>query len=154
MKPTTLLRWNPIKEMEEMQNRMATLFGPDPVHLANPVREENLTTSDWAPLVDITEDDKEYLFKVDLPEMKKEEVKVTCEDGVLNITGERRIEKEEKNKRYHRIEREHGRFLRSFTLPDNADAEKIGAEFKDGVLVLRLPKNEKVRPKGLEVKIT
>jgi HSP20 family protein len=154
MKPTTLLRWNPLKEMEEMQNRMATLFGPEPVQFLNPVLDEKLTTSDWMPSVDITEDEKEYLFKVDLPEMKKEDVKVTYDEGVLAITGERKVEKEEKNKRFHRIEREHGRFLRSFTLPDNADATKIAAEFKEGVLVLHLPKNEKARPKVLEVKIT
>ena len=154
MKPAPILRWNPLKEMEEMQNRMATLFGPDPVQIVNTGREEKLATADWAPPVDITEDEREYLFKIDLPELKKEEVKVTFEEGILTIAGERRIEKEEKNRKYHRIEREHGRFLRSFSLPDNADANRIVAEFKDGVLHLRLPKNEKSHPKVLEVKIT
>lgn len=154
MKPAPILRWNPLREMEEMENRMATLFGSSPLRLTTPVREESLATAEWIPLVDITEDDKEYHIKADLPDMKKEDVKVTFEDGVLNITGERKAEKEEKNRRYHRIEREHGRFLRSFTLPENADATKIVAEFKDGVLNLRLPKNDKGLPKVLEVKIT
>jgi len=154
MKPAPIVRWNPLKEMEELQARMATLFGPDPIQIINPGREEKLATAEWVPPVDITEDEKEYLFKVDLPDMKKEEVKVTFEDGILNIAGERHVEKEEKNRKYHRIEREHGRFYRSFSLPENADTTKIAAEFKDGVLLLRLPKNEKSRPKVLEVKIT
>lgn len=154
MKPAPILRWNPLREIEDMQNRMAALFGPDPLRMIDPNREEKLVTTDWIPAVDITEDDKEYLIKADLPEMKKEDVHVTFEDGVLTITGERKVEKEEKNRKYHRIEREHGRFLRSFTLPENADAAKIHAEFKEGVLLLRLPKNEKITPKAIEVKIT
>lgn len=154
MKNAPILRWNPLREMEEIENRMATLFGSSPLRLTGSDREENLVTTDWVPSVDITEDEKEYLIKADLPEMKKEDVHVTFEDGVLTITGERKVEKEEKNRKYHRIEREHGRFLRSFTLPENADATKIAAEFKEGVLFLRLPKNEKAHPKVLEVKIT
>jgi HSP20 family protein len=154
MKTAPLIRWNPFRELEEIENRMETLFGPNPLRINAPGREETLVSTDWAPLVDITEDEKEYLIKADLPEMRKDDVKVTCEEGVLNITGERKIEREEKNRKYHRIEREHGRFLRSFTLPENADATKITADFKDGVLTLRLPKNEKAHPKVLEVKIT
>ncbi len=154
MKIAPLSRWNPLREMEEMQNQMAALFGPDPLRITRPTREEKLSTTDWIPAVDITEDDKAYLIKADLPEMKKEDVHVTFEDGVLAIRGERLIEKEEKDRKYHRVEREHGRFFRSFTLPENADATKIVAEFKEGVLLLRLPKNEKLRPKVVEVKIT
>ena len=75
-----------------------------------------MTVSQWAPLVDIAEDDKEYLIKVELPEVKKEDVKVTVENGVLTITGERKFEKEEKGKKYHRVERAYGSFMRSFTL--------------------------------------
>ncbi|MBA4137217.1 MAG: heat-shock protein Hsp20 [Opitutus sp.] len=153
MKPAPIVRWNPFREMEDMQNRMAALFAPDPLRIIDPNREEKLSASDWIPAVDITEDEKEFLIKTDLPEMKKEDVHVTFEDGVLTITGERKTEKEEKNRKYHRIEREHGRFLRSFTLPENADATKIAAEFKEGVLLLRLPKNEKARAKVVEVKI-
>ena len=85
--------------------------------------------------------------------MKREDVKVTVENGVLNITGERKLEKEEKDKKYHRIERSYGNFLRSFTLPDGADGSKVYAEFKDGVLKVHLPKSEKARAKALEVKV-
>lgn len=153
MKPAPVVRWNPFRDLEDMQNRMAALFAPDPLRIIDPNREEKLSATDWMPAVDITEDEKEFLLKTDLPEMKKEDVHVTFENGVLTITGERHAEKEEKNRRYHRIEREHGRFLRRFTLPENADATRIVAEFKDGVLLLRLPKSEKARAKVVEVKI-
>lgn len=154
MKTAPLVRWNPFREMEEMQSRMNALFSADPLKIIDPNREERLSATEWIPPVDITEDDKEYLIKADLPEMKKEDVHVTFEEGVLTITGERKTEKEEKSRRYHRIEREHGRFMRSFTLPENAEAAKIAAEFKEGVLLLRVPKNPKIGPKVLEVKIT
>jgi HSP20 family protein len=103
--------------------------------------------------VDITEDDREFLVKADLPDVKKEDVKVTVENGVLTLTGERKFEKEEKDKKYRRIERSYGTFLRSFTLPDAADGSKVSAEFKDGVLKVHLPKGEKARAKTVEVKL-
>ena len=86
--------------------------------------------------------------------MKKEDVRVTLEDGVLTIQGERKQEKEEKGKKYHRVERSYGSFVRSFTLPDLVDEEKVKAEFKDGVLNLQLPKSEKAKPKSIEVKVS
>jgi len=85
--------------------------------------------------------------------VKKEDVRVTLEDGVLTIQGERKQEKEEKGKKYHRIERSYGSFVRSFTLPDLIDEEKVKAEFKDGVLNLKLPKSEKAKPKAIEVTV-
>src|SRR5256885_1114590 len=107
----------------------------------------------WTPLADITEDEKEYLIKAELPEIKKEDVKVTVENGVLTISGERKFEKEEKNKKYHRVERGYGTFMRSFTLPDDADANKIKAEFKNGLLKVHLPKSEHAKPKQIEVNV-
>ena len=95
---------------------------------------------DWSPLVDIIEDDHEYLFKADLPEMRKEDVKVTIENGVLYISGERKTEKEEKKRKFHRLERFFGTFERTFTVPEDADTTKIVADFHDGVLQVRLPK--------------
>jgi HSP20 family protein len=85
--------------------------------------------------------------------VKKEDVKVTVENGVLTITGERKFEKEQKDKKYHRIERAYGSFFRSFTVPEGTDDAKVGAEFKDGVLKVHLPKGEKAKPKTLEVKV-
>jgi len=101
-----------------------------------------------------TEDDKEYLVKAELPEVKKEELKVTVEDGVLTISGERKFEKEENNKRYHRVERAYGSFARSFTVPDDADPAKVHAEFKDGVLNVRIEKAERAKPKTIDVKVS
>lgn len=148
-----LIPWQPFKEMEEMQDRLAKFFGLAPPRLANGGKEL-MTISEWQPSVDIVEDDKEYLVKAELPEVKKEDVKVTVENGVLTITGERKFEKEEKDKKYHRIERSYGNFLRSFALPEGADGSKVNAEFKEGVLKVHLPKNEKAKQKTVEVKIS
>jgi HSP20 family protein len=115
--------------------------------------EETRAISQWMPLVDISEDDKEYIITAELPEVKKENVKVTVENGALCITGERSFEKKEKNKRYHRIERSYGNFLRSFALPEDADAGKVSADFKEGVLKVHLPKSEKAKPQEVEVKV-
>jgi HSP20 family protein len=118
-----------------------------------PMNGDALKLNTWSPDVDIIEDDHEFLVKADLPEMKKEDVKVVVENGMLNITGERKSEKEEKKKRYHRIERSYGRFERTFTLPEEADASKIVAEFKDGVLRVHLPKSPTAKPKAIDVKV-
>jgi HSP20 family protein len=112
-----------------------------------------MIVADWTPTVDISETDGEYQIKAEIPDVKKEDVKVTLEDGVLTIQGERKQEKEEKGKKYHRIERSYGSFVRSFSLPDVIDEEKVKAEFKDGVLSLHLPKSEKAKPKAIEVKV-
>jgi HSP20 family protein len=146
----TLIRWDPFKEMDDLQNRLSSLLGRAPVRSGS---NENVSVAAWAPLVDIIEDDKGYLIKADLPEVQKEDLKVTVENGVLNIAGERRLEKEEKDKRYHRVERAYGSFLRSFTVPDDADESRVNAEFKDGVLRVHIAKDEKVRPKSINVKI-
>ena len=147
-----ITRWDPVKEMEELHNRLSNLFGRTPARLAKG-KEESITVAEWAPLVDITEDDKEYIIKTELPEVKKEEVKVSVENGLLTIVGERKFEKEE-NKKYHRVERAYGRFIRSFVLPDGVDSDKVNAEFRDGVLKVHLAKSEQTKPKQIEVKVT
>jgi HSP20 family protein len=151
---TALTRWNPFRELEDMQRRMTTLLDWSPFRRANlTTDEENITSPEWAPLVDIAEDDKEYLIKVELPEVSKDDVKVTVENGTLTITGERKAEKEEKGRKFHRIERVYGRFARSFTIPEDAEDDNVKAEFKDGVLRVHLAKSEKARPKQIEVKV-
>lgn len=144
-------RWDPFKEMEELTSRLAPWLATE----RRPAdgRNENLTVAEWAPLVDITEDEKEYLIKAELPEVKKEDVKVTVDNGRLAISGERKLEKEEKDRKYHRIERSYGSFLRSFTLPDATDPGKVVADFKDGVLKVHVPKAGNVPPKSVEVKV-
>ena len=148
---STLTRWEPLRELEDLQNRLSSVFSRAPVRREN--GREEITLADWAPLADITEDDKEYVIKAELPEIPPESVKVTVENGVLTISGERTFEKEEKGKKYHRIERAYGSFVRAFTLPEDSEAEKIRAEFKDGMLTVHLPKSEKAKPKHIEVQV-
>lgn len=150
---TQITRWNPFKEMDQMQKRMSSLLNWEPFRVGNG-HEETLTVAEWTPNVDIVEDEKEFLIKADLPDMKREEVKVTVDDNVLTMSGERRHEKEEKNKRYHRVECEYGSFTRSFTLPPGTLGDKVSAEFKDGVLRVHLPKDAKsAAGKSVEIKV-
>lgn len=146
-----LVRWDPFRELEEMSNRLNRIFHRPALRTGN--GKEALTIADWVPSVDISETDTEYLIKAELPEVKKEDVKVTLQDGVLTIQGERKQEKEEKGKKFHRVERSYGSFVRSFTLPDYVDDAKVKAEFKEGILNLHLPKSEKAKPKAIEVRV-
>ena len=127
-----------MKELEALRHGLGSLYGRSPVRLPEG-QEEQIAVPEWAPLVDISEDDKEYLIKAELPEVKKEDVKVTAEEGTLTIMGERKFEKEEKGRKYHRVERAYGSFGRTFSLPDDASPGKVSAEFKDGVLKVHLP---------------
>lgn len=138
--------------MEDFSNRLSSFFGRTPVRRENG-QEESITVAEWAPAVDVTEDDKEYLITAELPEVKKEDVKVSVEKGVLTISGERKVEKEDKKRKYHRIERAYGTFVRTFTVPEDADVEKIQAEFKDGMLKVHIPKSEKAKPKQIDVQV-
>ena len=138
-----------------MQRRFSTLLDIAPT--GNGGEKEMLTVTEWSPSVDISEDDKEFLVKAELPDVKREDIKVNVENGVLTITGERKFEKEEKGKKYHRIERSYGSFTRSFTrsftLPEAVKADKVAAEFKDGLLHVRLPKDESAKPKNIAVNV-
>ena len=144
-------QWNPLKDREDVERRLASLLGTReaPGHGG----KEALTVAQWSPLVDITEDDKEYLIKAELPDMKKEDVRLTVENEVLAISGERTFEKEEKGKKYHRTERAYGRFVRSFSLPEDADGSRVSADYKDGMLHVHLPKSQKAKPKAIEIKV-
>jgi HSP20 family protein len=147
---TTLMRWDPFRELEDMSDRLNRVFAR-PAARTN--GKEALTVADWAPTVDISETESEYLIKAELPEVKKDEVKVTLEDGILTIQGERRREKDEKTTKYHRVERSYGSFVRSFSLPDQVEENGVKAEYKDGMLNLRIPKSEKAKPRAIEVKV-
>ncbi len=138
--------------MEAWQHALGSLVNRPAAHWPEG-QEEPLTVAEWAPLVDISEDDKEYLIKAELPEVKKEDVKVTAEEGTLTIMGERKFEKEEKGKKYHRVERAYGSFVRNFSFPDDASPAKVTAEFKDGVLSVHLAKTAKTKPQQIEVKV-
>lgn len=143
-----LRRWDPFREMERLTERMERLFE----EFFPTVRREEEREYLWAPAVDVYENDKAYIVEVDLPGLKKEDVKVTLQNNVLTIQGERRLTREGKGVDYHRQERFYGKFLRSFTLPETVDADKVSAEFKDGVLRLTLPKREPSAGRVIEVK--
>jgi HSP20 family protein len=150
-KMNTLIRWNPLREFEAMQNRMSNL-------LARPLLpsgiDEPIGMGEWTPLVDVEESDKEYTIKAELPEVKKEDVKVEIQNGSLRISGERKLEKEEAGKRFHRVERSYGSFERSFSLPEGTKKGDLKAEFKDGLLKVHLPKIEEEKTKTLEIPVS
>jgi HSP20 family protein len=150
----SIVRWDPFRELEEMSDRLNRMFGRSALaRTGTETGKDTLTIFDWAPSVDIVETNEEFQIKAELPEVKREDVKVSVEGGVLRIEGERKQEKEEKGKKYHRTERSYGSFLRTFSLPDNVDESKIRADYKDGVLNVRLQKAEKAKPKAIEVKV-
>jgi HSP20 family protein len=149
-----LVKWDPFRELEDLTTRFNRYFGHNYSFAKGGVpAEEAMTYADWAPMVDIKETLEEYLIKAELPEINKEDVKVAIEDGVLTIRGERKLEKEEKGKKWHRIERAYGTFLRSFTVPEYVDEKKLVATYKDGVLEIHLPKAPVTKPKAIEVKV-
>jgi HSP20 family protein len=150
--PFRMQVFDPFKEMKDFQNRFSTIFNRLPLK-TEAAKEESLALAQWMPAVDILEDGKEYLIKAELPDVRKEDVHVTVQEGVLSLSGERKFEKEEKGKKFHRVEMTYGSFNRTFELPMDANATKIMAEFKDGVLKVHLPKSEEARPKTVEVKI-
>jgi HSP20 family protein len=115
---------------------------------------EAFSRSAWVPAVDIFETDAhEVVLKAELPEMKREDISVTFENGVLTLRGERKFDQETKQENYHRVERRHGTFSRSFTLPNTVDPSRISAAYKDGILTIRLPQREEAKPKQIDVNI-
>lgn len=147
-----LVKWDPFRELEDVTNRLNRIFGQS---LARGESGQNmLAVADWAPSVDISETDNAYLIKGEIPGVKKEDVKVTIQDGMLTIQGERRQEKEEKGKKFHRIECSYGSFARSFRVPSDADESSVKAEFKDGMLNVTLAKSEKAKPKSINVSVS
>jgi len=143
-----LIRFDPFRELEGMQARLSRFFR-EPSGLTG--AEDRFF--DFAPPVDVQETDGEYVVKADLPEVKKEDMKVEVNDGVLSVEGERKREQEEKGKTFHRVERSYGKFVRRFSLPTEIDAGHVQAEFKDGVLTVHLPKAAAAKPKSVEVKV-
>ena len=140
----SIVRFNPARELDDFFGR----FGD----VNRSVWGENIATSDWTPAVDIRETDADFQIDIELPAVAVDDVNVTVKDGVLAVTGERKYEKETEGK-VHRVERRYGRFTRSFRLPENVDEGKVDARAKDGVLYLRVPKREEVKPRSIEVKV-
>jgi HSP20 family protein len=145
----SLVRWDPFAEVDSLFNRMMMpRMGRWP-RLA--VEGESGVMFEWSPSADISETEKEYLIRAELPGMKKEDVKVTVGDGVLTIEGERKQQKDEKSERFHRVETHYGSFTRTFSLPDNVKSDQIRCESKEGVLTVHIPKTEQKKPKEIQV---
>lgn len=141
-----LIRWSPFGDLDDLFGRYTRGIDSQLPSLLG----EN---AKWRPAANITENDSEYTIKADLPAVKKEDIDVNVENGVLTISGERRIEKSSDDEKEHRRETFYGSFTRSFSLPENADADAISAESKDGVLVVHVPKAKVEKPKSVSIKV-
>lgn len=147
-----LVKWDPFRELEDVSTRLNRIFGRFPARAES--GNQMLAVADWAPFVDISETDTAYLIKGEIPGVKKEDVKVTIENGMLTIQGERKQEKEEKGKKFHRVECSYGSFMRSFQVPDDANENNVKAEFKDGMLNVTLAKSAKAQEKAKAINVT
>jgi HSP20 family protein len=114
---------------------------------------EPANTRPWSPAVDIRETENELILKADLPEMKLEDLDIRLENGTLTLKGERKFEKKDEDRGYHRIERSYGSFIRAFALPEYADAEHVAADYKEGVLTVTVPKKEIAKPRAIKVNV-
>ncbi|HUI11568.1 MAG TPA: Hsp20/alpha crystallin family protein [Bacteroidota bacterium] len=154
----SLVRWNPARDLTafpsdvlSMRKEIDRLF--DNLFHGDLADTTSAFTSAWVPAVDIAEHEGEFVVRMELPGVKKDDVKITMQEGVLSVKGEKKQEKEAKGLDYHRVERSYGSFQRSFTLPTAVKAENIDASYRDGVLEITLPKAEEAKPKQIDVKV-
>ena len=141
-----VIRWEPFREVDELFRQYSPLFN-------RALRRNGGESGEWTPVADISETDQEYVIKAELPEVKKEDVKVTLDNGIMTIAGERKYQKEQDDASEIRIESFYGTFSRSFSLPDNIDAKGIRAETKDGVLRVKIPKMQAAVPKTVSIEV-
>ena len=147
---TVLTRWEPFREFATLQDRMNRLFR-DSYNDAG--QDESLTTSRFAPAVDVYEDEHQVTLKIEVPGIDEKDIDVRVENNTLTVQGERKIEKEEKEENYRRVERQYGSFTRTFTLPQTVDSEKVSANYEKGVLKITLPKRAEAKPKQIRVNV-
>ena len=152
MAPLGSRGWLALDPFRNFEERMRRFFGEGFGPFGR-FGEESWSLTTWSPACDIYETDNEVVVKAELPEVKKEDVKVSIENNIMTIHGERKFSEETKRENYHRLERSYGEFTRSFTLPSFVDTSKINAEFKDGMLRVTMPKREEAKPKQVEVKV-
>ncbi|HXX27179.1 MAG TPA: Hsp20/alpha crystallin family protein [Terriglobales bacterium] len=146
---TVLTRWDPFREFSTLQDRMNRLFRDS----FGEGRDEALTTTGFAPAVDVYEDEHNVTLKIEVPGIDEKDIDVRIENNVLTVHGERKFEKEEKEENYRRIERQYGSFTRAFTLPNTVDPEKINANYEKGVLKITLAKKAEAKPKQIKVNV-
>ena len=146
---TLLTRWEPFREFSTLQDRMNRLFR----ETQGSSQDEALTSSSFAPAVDVYEDEHDVTLKIEVPGIDEKDIDVRVENNTLTVHGERKIEKEEKEENYRRVERQYGSFTRTFNLPATVDAEKVQADYDKGVLKITLPKKAEAKPKQIKVNV-
>ncbi len=147
-----IVRWEPFRDLLTTQDRFNRLFNETfSSYFGN---DRLAATSNWTPAVDVYETDQSVVLKVELPGVDPKDVEARVEDGTLYLKGERKFENEVKEGNYHRVERAYGSFTRTFTLPSSVDADKVAAEYKNGVLTLTLPKREEAKPRPIKINVS
>ena len=146
---TVLTRWEPFREFSTLQDRMNRLFR----ETQGNTQDDSLTSSNFAPAVDVYEDEHNVTLKIEVPGIDEKDIDVRIENNTLTVHGERKIEKEEKEENYRRVERQYGSFTRTFNLPPTVDAEKVQADYDKGVLKITLPKKAEAKPKQVRVNV-
>ena len=146
---TLITRWDPFRELNTITDRMNRLFQDT---YGTPTREEGLTSS-FVPAVDIYEDEHNVTVKMEVPGIDQKDIDIRLENNTLTVRGERKFEKDEKEENFHRVERRYGSFYRAFTLPNTLDAEKVSADYENGVLKIKLAKKDEAKPKQIKVNI-
>jgi HSP20 family protein len=147
---TVLTRWEPFREFATLQDRMNRLFRES---YGQDSREEALTTSTFAPPVDVYEDEHSIALKIEVPGIDEKDIDVRIENNTLTVHGERKFENEEKEENFRRVERSYGSFTRSFTLPTTVDPEHVTADYDKGVLKIKLAKKAEAKPKQIKVNV-
>lgn len=145
-----ITRWRPFRDLVSFQDEMNRLFDD---FFSQPMKRSEWTEGVWSPSVDLSETKDNVMIKAEIPGMTKDDIKISVQDNIITLKGEKKQEKEEKDANYHRIERNYGSFCRSFNLPTAVKADKIKATYKDGVLQVNLPKTEEVKPKEIPINV-
>ena len=151
---TLLTRWEPLREFATMQDRMHRMNRLFRESYSPESPEEALTTTSFAPPVDIYEDEHNITLKLEVPGIDEKDIDVRIEGNTLTVHGERKIEKEEKEENFRRVERQYGSFTRSFTLPSSVDLSQVSADYAQGVLNIKLAKKAEAKPKQIKVNVT
>jgi HSP20 family protein len=144
---TTTARWMPQQDLNTLHNQLNRLFEP-----FSRMAEEDLVAGAWVPPVDVAETQEKIIVRAEVPGMRQEDIRIEYENGMLTIRGERKFEKQQ-GVTYHRIERTHGNFSRSFTLPRTIDPEKITANYREGILEVEVPKKEEAKPRQIRIEV-
>jgi HSP20 family protein len=145
-----VVRWDPFRELADVQDRVNRMLGD---FYGGRGEDDVMRRGAWVPPVDIYEKNHEILLKAELPDMPREDIDIRVENNTLTISGEKKLDREAKEDQFHRVERAYGHFARSFSLPATIDIEKVGADYKNGVLTIRLPIREEARPKQIQVQV-